>query len=140
MPRSLNIQGLGPLAVAALLAAAGAGAAQADPVRVTDRDCRRLARHVPAPNVAYRPGVDAHGRPVVPADVEGQPRLKGLEDVVVDLHVDLGDRLGLGAGGDYKGEIPIGQVKVRPDGTVTLNGQPLAGDDRARLLDACRNR
>ena len=47
--------------------------AQTEPIRIviTKVDCSRLVRHQPAPDVAYRPGVDARGRAVVPADIPG---------------------------------------------------------------------
>lgn len=43
------------------------------PVRIviTKVDCSRLIRHVPAPDVAFQPGVDARGRAVAPADMPG---------------------------------------------------------------------
>lgn len=46
---------------------------EAQPVRIviTKLDCSRLIRHVPAADVAYKPGVDAKGRVVAPADVPG---------------------------------------------------------------------
>ncbi len=40
-------------------------------VRITRQDCQRLVHHVPAADVAYRPGVDVHGKPVVAADLAG---------------------------------------------------------------------
>lgn len=43
------------------------------PIRIviTKVDCSRLIRHVPAPDVAYQPGLDARGRAVAPADLPG---------------------------------------------------------------------
>ncbi len=38
-------------------------------VRITKRDCRRLVRHQASADVAYKPGVDVRGNPVVDADV-----------------------------------------------------------------------
>lgn len=50
-----------------------AALAQQEPVRIviTKTDCSRLIRHVPAADVAYKPGVDAKGRAVAPADMPG---------------------------------------------------------------------
>src|SRR3546814_15670542 len=42
---------------------------------ITEDDCARLVPHVPAPDVEYRPGVDAAGRPVAPADLPGSTRI-----------------------------------------------------------------
>ncbi len=40
-------------------------------VRITKKDCRRLVRHTASADVAYQPGVDVRGNPVVPADASG---------------------------------------------------------------------
>ncbi len=40
-------------------------------VRITKRDCQRIIRHVASAGVAYKPGVDVRGNPVVPADADG---------------------------------------------------------------------
>ena len=44
----------------ALLAAAPAAA---ELVVISRADCARVVAHVPAPDVAYRPDIDARGRP-----------------------------------------------------------------------------
>ena len=38
-------------------------------------------RHEPAPDVAYQPGVDVHGRAVAPADLNGGSQIE-LPDVI----------------------------------------------------------
>ena len=53
---------------AAPAAEAKATAAKA---RITKKDCLRLLRHQPSADVAYKPGVDARGKPVAPADLPG---------------------------------------------------------------------
>lgn len=40
-------------------------------VRITRRDCKRLIRHQARANVAYKPGIDVRGNPVVSADAGG---------------------------------------------------------------------
>ena len=81
MPRSLNIQGLGPLAVAALLAAAGAGAAQADPVR--EANLHELQERL---NMALRQLSDDHRAVVTMFDIQGLP------------HAEIGRILGVSEG------------------------------------------
>ena len=44
-------------------------------VSIDRRDCARLVRYVAPADVAYKPGVDAHGRKVVPADIGGCPQI-----------------------------------------------------------------
>jgi predicted nucleic acid-binding Zn-ribbon protein len=66
-------------AVFGIVAAAPAGWAQeggasvsSGPMVITisKPDCSRLVRYVPSADVAYKPGVDVHGRPVVSADAD----------------------------------------------------------------------
>ncbi|MBB90760.1 MAG: hypothetical protein CMF68_07215, partial [Magnetovibrio sp.] len=70
-------------AVLAAVLSAGSAAAQTPPgaaseapppaakARITKRDCRRVLRHQPSGDVAYKPGVDARGKAVAPADLSG---------------------------------------------------------------------
>ena len=39
-------------------------------ITITKADCSKLIQHQPAPDVAYKPGVDVRGRPVVSADAD----------------------------------------------------------------------
>jgi hypothetical protein len=38
---------------------------------ISKQDCMALARYHEAPGVEYQPGVDVHGKPVAPADLQG---------------------------------------------------------------------
>ena len=68
------------LAAALSVLVAGSGAVSAQQVSggsggplvisITKADCSRLISHVPAPDVAYTPGVDVRGKPVVSADAD----------------------------------------------------------------------
>jgi hypothetical protein len=62
--------------------------------RITKRDCKRLIRHRARADVAYKPGVDVRGNPVVPADASGRFTIP-LPDVF-EFHVtkDLTTYLG----------------------------------------------
>ncbi len=39
-------------------------------ITITKTDCSRLIHHTPAPDVAYKPGVDVRGKPVASADTD----------------------------------------------------------------------
>ena len=65
--------------VAGLLMAASASAQspQASPqVTIAESECRNLTVHTPAPDVKYRPGQDAQGRAVAPADLNNRQRFQ----------------------------------------------------------------
>lgn len=56
---------------------------------VTKADCQKLVRYVPDGGAEYKPGVDAYGRPVVPADLNGGPVIKAPEVVTFNVQVNL---------------------------------------------------
>lgn len=86
-------------------------------------ECRIFPEHRPAPDVAYRPGMDVHGKPVIPADVNPIPFDAAGQTVVVPLTVDLAERLqGQGIDGlELEGN--LGYLEIYPDGRVSHNGR-----------------
>lgn len=79
------------IAGAALFVTSGIGAVLADAQRVSisKRDCQRLVQAETGPDVAYRPGVDARGRAVAPADVGGGFQMKIPDVITFDVNIDL---------------------------------------------------
>lgn len=145
MPRSIAslIRVPVPLFVAAFLAAASARAHE-EPAEViiTRADCARLVEHVPAPDVAYQPGVDAYGRAVAPAELpgglSGGARIQVPETLHIPIEIDLLERFGIPANSAlYKSDIPIGEVLYR-DGRLTFEGQPLQDEAAAELSRRCQ--
>lgn len=87
-------------------------------------ECRLLPPHRPDAGAAYRPGVDVHGKPVVPADLNAPP-VMGSGRVIVPLSVDLKKRL---ENIDMKGiemDSQLGILEIYPDGRVTYDGADL---------------
>ncbi len=121
--------------------APAARAAEGVTLKVTGADCRRLVAHVPDPGVAYQPGVDVRGRPVVPADLGGAPRLKLPEEIEVPVTLEMLARYGLPANSRlYKLDdtlIGIARIRVR-DGRAWFNGEPLGSAEERALTEACR--
>ncbi len=121
-----------------LLAAAPAAAHEKTTVAVTRADCARLVAHLPAPDVAYRPGVDVHGREVVPADLGGAPRIEVPETILIDIEIDLLERFGIPATPAlYDADAEVGEVLYK-DGRFTFNGQPLQDQAQAELAARCQ--
>ena len=115
-------------------------------ILITPRHCLLLSEHIPDADVAYKPGIDARGRQVVPADI------------------DKRNYLGLGEGGYsflmthdalnqvetennnvnspnqltplQEGKIVLGQVTVI-DGDVLWNGQSLKQQDKNQIYLLC---
>jgi len=126
------------LAVAAFIAPA-APRAEALTVEISRADCLRLTEHVPAPDVAYKPGVDVQGRPVAPADLGQSPAVRLPDIIELDIEVDLQDRFGFPANFDqFEADAQIGIVLLQPDGRATFNGQPLQDEAQAELTRRCQ--
>jgi len=121
---------------AVALAFATSAVAQAHTIVVDGAACRALATHQPAPDVAYRPGVDARGRPVAGADLA--PSAPVLSpSFTFDLNADLAPYLPAGSRLAMP-QMGVGRVTLGPDGKVLFNGQQVGQGDGAALAAACR--
>ncbi len=138
MPRRCQFA---PAGLVCLIAAALAPAAADDAkLRITKADCIRLVKHQPAPDAAFQPGVDAHGRPVAGAEVDGAARIDRIEDVVIVIDINLFDRLGIPPDPEsYEAEAVIGVVQLKGD-TILFNGEPLRSEAHSVLAESCRRR
>jgi hypothetical protein len=131
-------RGRGKIPCHSIFLVAAALQAAAQTVVVDSAACRALTAHQPAPDVAYRPGVDATGRPVAPADLGGAPQPSPLAgSFVFDLNADLRPYLPPGSA-LFQPQLSVGRVAIAPDGAVLFNGRPLNPADRAALAAACR--
>lgn len=107
-------------------------------VTVRHADCLKLVKHVPSADVAYQPGVDVRGRPVVPADVQGGLSVTPPQDFTIDITVRLDKRFGIPATADlYQPEANIGVVTIK-GGKAYFNDQPLATESINELAEICR--
>lgn len=123
----------------AAVAAAGPGTAQT--VAITAADCARLVQYVEAADVAFKPGVDLQGRPVVPADVEESVRIEPPGEFAVPITVDLQKSLGIPV------DPNLFQTQNFSVGVVTweggrgyFNGQPLQSEQSAKFATLCQKR
>ncbi len=144
MPRLLVL-------VAVLAVCGGAALAQQDvasqPVRIviTKTDCSRLIRHVPAPDVAYQPGVDVQGRAVAPADVPGSgaDAIPGLLPDVLEIPLTIKPMQGAtyAKRGSGDSQATLGTVRYDMNkGTFTFNDRPLTSPEQEELARACQKR
>jgi len=98
---------------------------------VTEKECRKLIRYAPDGDVAYRPGVDVHGRSVAPADVPGSRRIELPETIAIDITVNIYEYLGVAA--------PVGMGETAADfGTVELKRGPLSDPVFDGVVALCR--
>lgn len=109
-------------------------------VAISRRDCERLVRHEPAPDVAYQAGVDVHGRPVAPADLGGGAQIELPDVIYIPIEVLIQDKYGIPANSVlYDATALVGVVSVRGN-QVYFEDQRLTDPEIAALEEACRDR
>jgi hypothetical protein len=130
---------IAPLSVLILTAVGWAAPASAE-VAISRRDCQQLVRHEPAPDVAYQPGVDVHGRPVVPADLGGGSQIELPDVIYIPIEVLIQERFHIPANSVlYKATAEVGVAELRGN-QVYYQDQLLSDPETAALEAACRER
>jgi len=128
------------LPVALILTAVGWVAPASAEIAISRRDCERLVRHEPGPDVAYQPGVDVHGRPVAPADLGGGTQLELPDVIYIPIEIFLQDKYGIPANSVlFNARAQVGVVEVHGD-KVYYEDQLLTDPESAALEAACRDR
>jgi len=128
--------------VLATVTVAGApGHAAERTIAVARSDCELAVRYVPPPGVAYQPGVDVHGKPVAPADLDGNQRLQLPDTIAVVITDDLRKRFGLPDDSPlFDANSFIGIVALRmSDHRLTFNGVELSDREADALAAVCRD-
>jgi hypothetical protein len=126
--------------IALVLASIAWAAPASAEIAISRRDCERLVRHEPAPDVAYQPGVDVHGRPVVPADLGGGQQIQLPDVIYIPIEVLIQDKYGIPANSVlYDATALVGVVSVRGN-QVYFEDQPLTDPEIVALEEACRDR
>ena len=122
-----------------LVAVAWAAPVSAE-IAISRKDCERLVNHEPAPDVTYQPGVDVHGRPVVPADLGGGQQIQLPDVIYIPIEVLIQDKFGIPANSVlYDATALVGVVSVRGN-QVYFEDQPLTDPEIVALKEACRDR
>ncbi|MFT5438982.1 MAG: hypothetical protein ACI9MJ_000843 [Alphaproteobacteria bacterium] len=118
----------------------GAGA-QNRTVRVSEADCARFVAHVSSADVAYKPGVDADGNRVVPADLGGGINIAAPKNFEIPITQDLQKLLGIPVNPNQfqTQNFTIGVIKWE-NGRATFNGTPLQNEEAAKLSAICQKR
>lgn len=106
-----------------------------EPFGFTDADCRWLTRHIPDADVAYKPGVDVHGKAVVPADLNGTYDFELPKTVIASVSRRLlGHR-------NLEQETPFAEIEIDiATGAIWINGKGLDNEEQEQLVAWCRTR
>lgn len=132
MSRLIALIALLPALALAQAPAPQSPAAGSPQLTIAESECRNLTIHQPSPDVKYRPGTDALGRQVAPADLGNRQRFQPPREITIDVT----RQLGRASGNPYKAEANILQLKVR-DGRVYYGDQPLGESDQRAIAQAC---
>lgn len=97
--------------------------------------CRQLVAHKPDADVAYQPGVDVHGNPVVEADLTPSP-VQAPDKVSFDVTVDMAQYMGIAVPAGLEGQARMGTIAYE-DGVLTFNGEPMDGPAVTALREIC---
>jgi hypothetical protein len=102
-------------------------------------DCRLAVEHVAAAGVDYQPGIDVHGAPVAPADVE-EPDIVLPDVIPISISVDLVDQFRLRPDSPLLNiDAGIGIVEFQlSSGRLYFNGTELSETDEQALAALCR--
>jgi len=85
----------------------------------------------PSVSAAYQPGVDVHGKPVVPADINAPSSSFLPSRITFPVNVDLAQAFGLPLPAGTQFDANMGMVEVYTDGRVLYNGQDLTAQTQA---------
>jgi hypothetical protein len=100
--------------------------------------CSTLGVDPGVPSADYQPGIDVNGRPVASADLPESPDPLKLDNFPIEIKADLAGKFGVPArGGAFGAKAILGYVTLR-DNQAYFNGQPIGGDQREALIEACR--
>jgi len=114
-------------------------AAEPDSLTILVEDCRWLTAHAADSSVAYQPGIDADGRPVVPADLDQESLTIDPAEISIDPRLQLGARYAIAPEllpDLFRAEIGLGDITVR-EGVAYLGDRPLGDPARHALAKAC---
>lgn len=127
------------LASAVLMVPVAVSHVSAATITITRVDCEKLVtRHEAAADVAYKPGVDVHGRKVVPADVGGSVRIEPPTKFAIPIDINLQERFGIPLNPKlFEADAEVGTV-TWDNGKAWFNGQPLVTDGAAELARVCK--
>lgn len=122
-----------------MFAAGSASAEDIDAEIVVSReDCQRIEKHLARADVTFKPGVDVHGKPVAPADLDDN-RLKIPDTITIDLSLPLQDLFTTNNARLKNAEVQLGQLEYDVlSGRLNFNGQELADPALNAIAIECR--
>lgn len=91
-------------------------------------------KHINSPSsvsAAYQPGVDVHGNPVAPADINAPSSSFLPSRITFPVNVDLAQGLNIPMPAGTQMDANMGMIEVYTNGKVLYNGQDLSAQTQA---------
>lgn len=82
-------------------------------------------------SAAYQPGVDVHGKPVVPADINAPSSSFLPSRITFPVNVDLAQAFALPLPAGTQMDANMGMIEVYTNGKVLYNGQDMTAQTQA---------
>lgn len=109
-------------------------------LEVTKDNCQRIVKYVAEQDVTYTPGVDVHGRPVAPADLE-QNQIQIPNRIFIDLSLPFKDLLKNYNPKLRNAEVYVGLVEYDINsGRLLFNGQELSDPALNAIARECEKK
>jgi len=128
------------LGLAFLFASTGLTLAEDVRMEVSRTDCERIVKYTADPDVTYKPGVDVHGKPVAPADLNDN-QVKIPDQIFIELSLPFKDLLKNYNPKLENAEVYVGTVEYDiASGRLLFNGQELTDPAENAIAKECRKR
>ena len=129
------------MSVAMVLLASAPSCAAERTIAIARSDCELAVRYVTPAGVDYQPGVDVHGHPVAPADLDEEHRLQLPDSIPVFITDDLRRRFHVPHHSPlFDTDAVAGIVELRlSDHRLTFNGVEIGSAEAEALAAMCRD-
>ncbi len=122
-----------------VFAYANSGLAEELYIVATKESCRKLVAHKPAAGVAFTPGVDVKGRPVILADLPSESGLALQLPKEFEFSISVNPLKGAAANRFGETKLDLGRIQFDSEtGAVTYNGHSLHGVVYSDFVRKCR--
>ena len=109
-------------------------------LEVSEKNCSRITKYVAEQDVTFKPGVDVHGKAVVPADLNGQ-QVKIPDTIFINLALPFKDLLNNYNPKLKNAEVYVGLIAYNiSSGKMLYNGQELSDPALNAIALECQKR
>ena len=109
-------------------------------IHATKNTCRALIAHEPDDSVAFRPGVDVRGKPVVSANLPQEKSILDALSTSYEFSIRLNPLVGDSGNRFSETSLDLGKIRFdRETGAGSYNGTLIQGLGRRLIVQECDN-